>query len=221
MSAHSTPHSHSVEGSLGQSLAERTPPRKHGLKRKGNRPPSKSMGFYRSSDQRKLSVSSFSESSEQRIRRRGKRKDKRFGLSSGMSEEMGSIDERGALMRTSPSTSDTEEFVGNEEDGDAQGPLGNKNSISTPPPARSRSISLNTSMSVLDGTERALSVDSSLGASIQNVEKQLFDTLRKLSSQQLVKGDKGSYAALEMKDRQSVDEEEGPEGNELCHIEGE
>ena len=211
---------------------------KRGTKRKvDHRLTSKSVQFYQTH-----SFSSFSEPSEltpqtvppngvshnHRKRRRVKSGNhKRFGLSSGMSEEMGSIDERGALMHeSSSSSSDTEEFEPRDlnEAQDHQevdrGPSATKVSMSSAPEC-SRSMSLNSSLSVLDGTDRAVSVDSSLGSSIQNVEKQLFETLRKLSSQQLVKsGDKGTYSALRMGDRQSMEDEEGGSESSHVHMEG-
>ena len=226
--------------------------RKRGLKRKkDHRLTSKSVGFHQTH-----SFSSFSEPSEvtpqtnppngsaggvshsnnHRKRRRVKSGNhKRFGLSSGMSEEMGSIDERGALMHDhdnddSSNSSDTEEFElrdlnddGHRQDNHRQhdrGPLTKNISMSSAPECP-RSMSLNSSLSVLDGTDRAVSVDSSLGSSIQNVEKQLFETLRKLSSQQLVKsGDKGTYSALRMRDRQSMEDEEGGSESSHVHVEG-
>jgi len=216
ISVDSTTTTHSAHSTHSVASTEESEHRlQRGVKRKHIA--SKSMGFHSKTPLcPKQSVSSFSESTqstEPRKRRRVKHSKLR-GKEKRVSDEMGSIDERGALMHQSPSTSDTEEFVPS----DLKRPTVTKTTFPSPPPARSRSMSLNTSMSAMDGTDRAVSVDSSLGTSIQIVEKQLFDTLRKLSSGQLVSGhEKGSYTALRMKDRQSMESEEGPEGGDFHH----
>ena len=116
-------------------------------------------------------------------------------------DDMGSIDETGALIHSSSgsasqSSSDTEEYQppvpyaqAQNDDASSLPPIAK---ISSAPRSQSISVNGNTPLSFDEinnelnsgKTSRVISMDSSLSINIQNTNTKLFDTLRKLSSQQ-------------------------------------
>eukprot|EP00484_Ammonia_sp_Unknown_P025740 CAMPEP_0197035514 /NCGR_PEP_ID=MMETSP1384-20130603/13287_1 /TAXON_ID=29189 /ORGANISM="Ammonia sp." /LENGTH=478 /DNA_ID=CAMNT_0042465585 /DNA_START=15 /DNA_END=1451 /DNA_ORIENTATION=- len=190
-----------------------------------------------SSISKKHSVSSVSHSESKSTRKRLKH----FGRTEHAQEDMGSIDEIGALMHSS--SSDTEEYVPRNTARNTAHSHQSSNAhhaksvsslitpiIDTPPP-KSKSISRHSPLSydnindaVNTNHERMRSSpmssrESNLSANIQHTNTKLFDTLRKLSSQQLHKkqastdSERGMYQPIQTLDnghhhRKSVEEED-------------